>query len=227
MKKQFLLLYILVFFSIKAQAQVFGSNNQIWTKDDRNSVYVDCLNSSVKYKSLGQEQRETLCLCFLDEFTKKYSKADLANRIDIELKRIQTAVLTQCATNLGVNLDEKTPEVIAPKETTKIEVSTSNTNSIAIKKEVLLGYWEGDNCRMRFLEEGIIIIDFNYGSRREGKWWLNDNNMLVIQYSYKNLLGAIRYEEPITYEFLQFSEDYFRYISARGGTIYKAIRIKK
>lgn len=59
-------LIILCLVTIKINSQTTN-----WTKDDRNNLYSDCMSYSTKYKNLSGEQKESICLCYLEETTKK------------------------------------------------------------------------------------------------------------------------------------------------------------
>jgi hypothetical protein len=61
-----------------------------------------------KYKSVSQEQRESIALCALESTTTKYVKTDFASKIDVELKRIYESQISQCSKNIGVDLTTNT-----------------------------------------------------------------------------------------------------------------------
>ena len=114
-----------------------------WTKDDRNNLYSDCMSYATKYKSISGEQKESICLCYLEETTKKYIKTDFEAKIDIEIKRIKEAQLTQCSKNIGVDLlVESKVEVLKdePKELPRAEIPKG-----FITKAILVGKWKTDN----------------------------------------------------------------------------------
>lgn len=80
------------------------AQNTPWTKDARNMVYNELLNELTPYKSVSQEQKESIALCGLDEITKKYSMTDYQSKIEVELKRIKSSTIGQCSKNIGVEL---------------------------------------------------------------------------------------------------------------------------
>ncbi len=104
-------LLILLSIAVKITAQTAN-----WTKDDRNNLYSDCMSYATKYKSISSEQKESICLCYLEETTKKYIKSDFEAKIDIEIKRIKEAMLTQCAKNIGVELTLDSKQETVPSE---------------------------------------------------------------------------------------------------------------
>ena len=63
-----------------------------------------------KYQNLSTEQKESISLCYLDEITKKYTKKDYQNKIDIEIKKIRETTLTLCSKNIGIELSETKKE---------------------------------------------------------------------------------------------------------------------
>lgn len=107
------------------QSLSFNSQTQVWTKDDRNTLYQEFLsNISSKYKDVSIEQKESIALCAMTTTTEKYSKQDFSSKIEIELKRIYEAQIGVCAKNIGVELttnnnnSQNNPPapVITPKE---------------------------------------------------------------------------------------------------------------
>src|SRR6476661_3484025 len=127
MKKLIILLFLSTYLVSNSYSQ-----SPTWNKDDRNNIFDDCMSYSTKYKNTTGDQRESMCLCFLEETTKKYTKPEYEAKIEIEIKRIKEAVLLQCAKNIGLDLSttkievkeeviEKTPErTIAKPETNKV-----------------------------------------------------------------------------------------------------------
>ena len=90
MKTVIITLAATILFALTSKSQT--SN---WSKDDRNNLYEDCISYTTKYKTINNDQKESLCLCYLDETTKKYTKSDFEAKIEIEVKRIKEALLTQ------------------------------------------------------------------------------------------------------------------------------------
>lgn len=86
-----------------------------WTKADRESLYNDYLSMLSKYKTVSQEQRESIALCALESTTTKYVKSDFASKIDVELKRIYESQISQCSKNIGVDLNTNTTTYIEPE----------------------------------------------------------------------------------------------------------------
>ena len=84
MKKTILLYLLTSLLAVKTNAQ-----STDWTKDDRNNIYNDCMGYIGKYQNLTTEQKESMSICYLDEITKKYTKKDYQNKIDIEIKKIR------------------------------------------------------------------------------------------------------------------------------------------
>jgi hypothetical protein len=85
-----------------------------WTKDARNMIYNELLNELTIYKSLGQEQKESIALCGLEEITKKYPMTTYQAKIEVELKRIKSSTISQCSKNIGVNLEINSNEPVKP-----------------------------------------------------------------------------------------------------------------
>jgi hypothetical protein len=110
MRTSNLLTIIIVLIAFSVNAQVIP-----WTKDARNMAYNELLNDLTTFKSLPQDQKESIALCGLDEITKKYSMAEYQAKIDIETRRIKSATIGICSKNLGISL-EATIEKPADKQ---------------------------------------------------------------------------------------------------------------
>ena len=109
MKKRILLIFMIISFSTILLAQ-----DAPWTKDARNMIYNELLNELTIYKSLGQEQKESIALCGLEEITKKYPMTTYQAKIEVELKRIKSSTISQCSKNIGVNLEINSNEPVKP-----------------------------------------------------------------------------------------------------------------
>ncbi len=149
------------------------SQNSEWTKDDRNNVYNEYLDALVKYKSISNDQRESVSLCCLEEVTEKYTKKEYLAKIDIEIKRIQEAMITQCSKNLGVDLVDTKTKVEAP--TVKVETGI-------FKKEDFNGSWTCENGVYTFysVDGEFKLKSPSYSSEARGKWYL-DNKTLILE----------------------------------------------
>ncbi len=111
----------------------FSQND--WTKDDRNNLYDNYLSILTQYKSITQEQKESISLCCLDATTAKYTKKDFSTKIEIEVKRIHESIIGQCAKNIGVELEE----VIinnTEKSPTNVTSEWTKEDKIKLAKEV-------------------------------------------------------------------------------------------
>jgi hypothetical protein len=107
---------LFIFTIICSFSNIASSQNSDWQKDDRNNVYNDCMSNTTKYKSANEEQRQSVCLCYMDEITNKFKKSEYNSKIDIEIKRIRESTISQCAKNTGVTLTEELP--VAEKNVT-------------------------------------------------------------------------------------------------------------
>ena len=143
----------ILFFIAISISNILLAQSPNWAKDDRHNLFEDCMNYSTKYKNLSNDQKESLCLCYLEETTKKYAKSDFEAKIEIELKRIKEALLTQCAKNIGVELTMASKETLVkdePKELPKTEQIKG-----VITKAILTGKWKTDNMStIEFREDG-------------------------------------------------------------------------
>lgn len=159
--------FILCLAMIKSNAQ---SSN--WTKDDRNNLYSDCMSYTTKYKTISGEQKESICLCYLDETTKKYLKKDFQEKIEIELKRIQESTTNQCAKNIGVDLSA-IGNVVEPK---------AQVNNGMFKKEDFNGIWLFDEGVYTFRSDDGEFKFVNQAHANEGRGnWFLDGKTLILE----------------------------------------------
>lgn len=188
MKKINLLIIGLVI-SISSMAQ-----SSSWTKADKNNLYQDCMTTLTKYKNLSKDQRESISLCYFQEIIKKYTKDDFQGMIDIQVKRIQSAVITTCATNIGVNL----------KSTAK---TSSVAGEVAISKKALVGQWVSDKL-------GVFTFssDNTYKKRAGGcsaTWTLTGTRMLIS----KGAWGC----QPYTWDIIKLTGKEMIIYNAKGS----------
>ncbi len=100
------------------------SAQEIWTKSDKTNLYEAFLSDVAKFKSLTVEQKESLALCSMQELTIKYTKQEYQNKIDIEIKRINSSMIDLCAKNNGINLDvSKDSPVVQSVDSSKSDVN--------------------------------------------------------------------------------------------------------
>ncbi len=190
-----------------------------WTKDDRNSLYDNSLDYMTKYRGITSEQRESISLCYIDEITKKYSKAEFMAKIDVELKRIRDSQLSQCAKNIGVELGAAS----APETKTVPE----NKKAIPNKKE-LVGKWKTDNNSIiEFKSNGTVVFKYldrfltsNSGyivdNVKSGDWFLDEKGILTLKLNWSEDVGTLRtkiraYTSNYKYSFSSFSSDYIKF----------------
>ncbi len=216
MKRYIFVSIVLFAFGVKAQT----SN---WTKDDRNNLYSDCMSYATKYNTITVEQKESICLCYLEETTKKYVKSDFEAKIDIELKRIKDAGLTQCAKNIGVELSTQ-PKLEVVKE--EVKEKSKELNKEFVTKSFLEGKWKSDdNSIFEFQKSGQFTLKYltnrfsaGGGLIQDGKtgdYFLDGKGKLTMVYNWSEDVGnfttKIRYfTQTCEYNFVSFSEGYFK-----------------
>ena len=219
----------------------FLAQNQNWNKDERHNLYEDCIGYTTKYKTLSSEQKESLCLCYLEETTKKYLKSDFEAKIDIELKRLKEAMLTQCAKNIGVDLAVQPKENLTkdePKDPIKSEVVKG-----IINKNILLGKWKTDNLSIiEFKEDGTYFEkrgDNNLTSNNgyivdgviKGDWFLDEKGVMTIRKEWQEDVGVFKvkhktYTSSSTYKFDSFNADYIKFTNDYNGFTIQANKVR-
>lgn len=208
--KRAILLYLLTsLLAVKANAQ-----STDWTKDDRNNIYNDCMGYIGKYQNLTTEQKESVSICYLDEITKKYTKKDYQNKIDIEIKKIRETTLTLCSKNLGIELSETKKEE-PKKEEPKKETTSSNPT-----KEMLTGHWKDENSEFWLFETGDYKMQYTDGKTAKGTWKIDGDQLNL----YKDKLFGT--SEKV-FKILVFTNDKFVYQSIKSKKdTFTATRIK-
>ena len=178
-----------------------------WNKSDRDNVYNDCMAFlGSNYKNLTTEQKETISLCFLEQVTSKYSKDKYQAKIDVELKRLRSATIGECAKTHGVELNGP---VDAPSPTkAKNDVPT---------KENLVGHWKEKSEDREFELSNMGTFTMIYeGKRSTGKWQLDGMKLTLF---FDRLFGS----KERVYDIEIFKEDNFGYTSSKGTFLEPAI----
>ncbi len=224
MKKTIILLSIILINRLTVNSQSLA-----WSKDDRNNIYNDCMSYSTKFKTITNEQRESICLCFLEESTKKYSKLDYESKIDIELKRIKEAILIQCAKNIGMDLTITKTEIKEEVKTEPIVTKVPEVKETKIPtKAGLIGKWKtDDHCIIEFKEDGtfykkyldkIVTPSGGYivDDIVSGDWFLDDKGIMTMRASWQENVGVFRdkfknYTSTNQYDFKSYSADFIKF----------------
>ena len=209
MKKKISLCLLLSLFILRTYAQEYD-----WTKDDRNNIYNECMNYISKYKNLTNEQKESISICYLDEITKKYSKKEYHNKIDIELKKIRETSLILCSKNLGIELIEFKVED-SFKVTPQKELTSLNPT-----KEMLIGHWKDENSEFWLFESGDFKIQYTNGKIAKGTWNIDVDQLIFFK-------DKLFWKTENIFKVLIFTNERFVYqsVNKRKDT-YTANRIK-
>lgn len=208
------------------------SQSAIWTKDDRNNIYDDCMSYITKYNFTTKEQKESISLCYISEVTKKYTKLEFQAMIDIEVKRIKESVIDQCAKNIGVDLKiQQNKEDLEQKKVGQIKKNIPT-------KSGLVGKWKtADNATLEFKDDGSYIkkylkhsphlfidgkIDYIYDDIIQGDWFLDDKGNLTLVMNWKVEKGVFTVKvQNFTFtdelKFLSYTEDYIKFQSTISG----------
>ena len=131
-----ILLVILFFSTLTCFSQVSE-----WTKDDRNNIYNEYLDALTKYKNITLDQKKSIALDCMKEITKKYTKKDYRDLIDVELERIKEAIINTSSKNVGVSLSE----------VSKVKEDYSKNDSNTYREEDFSGMWTCDIGDYTFL----------------------------------------------------------------------------
>jgi hypothetical protein len=196
--KQITLTTILLGISIATFAQ-----NNSWSKNDRNMIYEDCLATlTTDYKSLTQDQRETVSLCFLNEITEKFNKDDYQNKIDAELRRIKSSTIIQCAKNIGAELNKEVLEEKKNPEPVKLDENKPTRKNLE-------GHWKDEESEFWLFETGDFKMVKQDGSSSKGTWKI-DGDVLTLYHD--KMFGTSQKD----FKILMFTPDKFVYQSTKN-----------
>lgn len=222
-----LVCFCITTFSQTATPTTTASLSEAWSKSDRSNLFEDCMSYITKYKNLTNDQKESISLCYLDEITKKYARTDFQAKIEIELKRIKEAIITQCAKNLGIELSTEV-KIDAPIVVEKVVEKTPNTpvetkpiTKIIPTKENLIGRWKTNQGHIvEFKEGGKYSETLTSGGIIPGDWFLDEKGTLTIntEYHYEQLLTKKPKVDRYSYQYSvdYFSKDFLKY-TREGG----------
>lgn len=181
------------------------SQTSSWAKSDRNLLYEECLaHLTTEYKSLSQEQRETMSLCFLDDITSKYTKDDYQAKIDAELRRIKSATILQCAKNIGADLNKPVEEKKVEKAPEPIKVVENKAT-----RKNLEGHWKDEESEFWLFETGDFKMIKMDGSSSKGTWKI-DGDVLTLYHD--KMFGTSQKD----FKILMFTSDKFVYQSTKN-----------
>ena len=210
MKTKILTIIIFVLIGFISAAQ-----SNIWTKDDRTSIYNDCMSYLIKYPNLTIQQRENVSYCYMAEITKQYSKLEYQNKIEYEIIRIRETTLTLCSKNQGLDFSEQKkaePKIEQPKDEGSKETDAT--------KEKLIGHWQDENSEFWLFETGDYKMQYSNGKSAKGTWKIDSNQLSL----YKEKMLSTNEK---TFKILIFTKDKFVYQSVKKkDETYTAIRIK-
>lgn len=196
--------YVLLISTLNIGIQCVTSGQNKWSKSDRNILYDNCISIVSKNKELTKEQSESVCLCYIDEVSNKYSSEDYQTKIDIEVKRIQEATIAQCAKNIGIESNF---------------IDETNTTDIIITKENIKGHWKDDQCEFWLNDDNTYTMKYMDGKSSRGTWNISNNQLNLFQ---KGILSKRERE----YTIIDWSKNKFIYQSdSRKSKAQKAIRV--
>lgn len=201
------ILSILVLFLLNSVS--FGQVGT-WGKSDRDNVYNDCMSFlGSNYKHLSNDQKETISLCFLDQVTSKFTKETYQAKIEVELKRLRSATIGECAKTHGI-------ELIMPV----VSAEPQKAKSDKPNKDNLTGHWkEKHEDREFWLNDGGNFTMMYEGKRSNGTWKIDDDKLTLY---FDRMFGT----KQMDYEILMFSDDKFVYQSKKNGETYTVSKIK-
>ena len=166
---------IILLISLTIGASAGFAQTTEWSKTDRNDIYEEFLNA-IKNKNITTEQKESLALCFLDQVTKKYTKAEYQAKLDIEVKKIRETATADCSKNLGLDLSDK------PKpETQESAKTTKKVNEGNFTREDLVGSWRNENAKLFFNQDNTFVAKGDNGDSFGSTWYINKEKNIVIE----------------------------------------------
>lgn len=132
-----------------------------WTKENKSLIYNEISNFLGKYENNSQE-KDKISLCFVEEITKSYSKSELDNLIDAELKNVKNDIFKKCLESTGV----------------KLKKITSNK----LNKKSISGCWQSYDFTLCFYDDGDIEKKLDKGlfKKSRGKWFLESDKVILV-----------------------------------------------
>lgn len=133
-----------------------------WSKEAKSSFYNEALSILSKYDDLTQQQKENISLCFSNEITTTYSKTQMNNMMDVELKRAKNDAFKKCLEKNNVTLKK--------------------TENIKLDKKSLIGCWQSYDFTICFFETGELDKRMDKGifKSTKGKWFLESDKIIFV-----------------------------------------------
>lgn len=172
-----------------------------WTKGDRGNAYEECMSAVKNREELSEDQQKSICLCYLGEITQRYAKNEWANKIEVEIERIQEGTIINCAKNIGIDLINFQQEgnvsshIAAASFVQKVETPVNNPSEatfapISVTKEAMYGEWTSTNCTYWLLQTGEMVIAWNRGGVTKGTWTL-EGDVFTCRYNFNRIIYKI------------------------------------
>jgi len=167
-----------------------------WTKENKNSIYNEISSFLGKYENTAQE-KDRISLCFVEEITKSYSKTELDNLIDAEIKNVKNDIFKKCVESTGVKLKKVTDN--------------------KLNKKSISGCWQSYDFTLCFLADGEIEkrLDKGLFKKSSGKWFLEPDKIILVmkkskeEYKVVYFSGeSLKLEEVNTKKELHFTKMY-------------------
>lgn len=133
-----------------------------WTKESKTNLYNEALSVLGKYE-LSQKQKETVSLCLTNEISQNFTKGQLDNMIEPEVKKIKNEYLKKC-------LDKNNVVIKQP-------------NNNKLDKKSIIGCWQSSNdYTLCFFETGEVEKRMDKGLRKtsKGKWFLEAEKIILV-----------------------------------------------
>jgi len=140
-----------------------------WTKEAKSNFYNETLTILSKYENVTQQQKENLSLCFANEITTNFTKTQISNMIEVELKKAKNDALKKCLENNNVTL--KKPE------------------NNKLDKKSLIGCWQSYDFTICFYETGELEKRMDKGlfKSTKGKWFIESDKIIFVMKDLKEV----------------------------------------
>lgn len=132
-----------------------------WTKESKNNLYSEALTFLSKYDNINQQQKESVALCISSDITSNYSKKQISEFLDVEVKKIKNDALKKC-------LD-------------KFDLTLKKNENNKLNKKSLCGCWQSYDYSICFFETGEFEMRSDKGfikKRTKGKWFLEPEKIV-------------------------------------------------
>ncbi len=201
------------FLFLSLQFYSFGQDDSDngWTKYEKHELFKKLRsNLNIEY---GEDTIDLICVCQVKKIILGYPYKEFKKFIEPEEKVVLRQSKEDCLKALNIFPSKGiSTRIKAPKDTSfPTEVKPpSNSAPVEYDRTFLIGVWKDNNSSFCFFADGRFFIKFDEGTSSWGKWWINEKQLFVVQYSSVNFWGDIKYRQ-IFHKILFKRDNFMKY----------------